>query len=83
MIVHQVFAIVYEKFVQNIIVCDNYELANQIARGTMVMKLSQQIAYNILVLQVVNIKMVSFMTQKIMKLPMSQHKNSKWQLYKE
>lgn len=34
MIVHQVFAIVHEEIVQNIIVCDNYELANQIARGT-------------------------------------------------
>ena len=34
MIVHQVFAIIYEEIVQNIIVCDNYELANQIARGT-------------------------------------------------
>lgn len=34
MIVHQVFAIVHEETVQNIIVCDNYELANQIARGT-------------------------------------------------
>lgn len=34
MIVHQVFATVYEETVQNIIVCDNYELANQIARGT-------------------------------------------------
>lgn len=34
MIVHQVFAIVYEETVQNIIVCDNYELANQIARGS-------------------------------------------------
>lgn len=34
MIVHQVFAIVHEEIVQNIIVCDNYELANQLARGT-------------------------------------------------
>lgn len=34
MIVHQVFAIIHEEIVQNIIVCDNYELANQIARGT-------------------------------------------------
>lgn len=34
MIVHQVFAIVYKEIVQNIIVCDNYELANQLARGT-------------------------------------------------
>ena len=34
MIIHQVFAIVHEETVQNIIVCDNYELANQIARGT-------------------------------------------------
>lgn len=34
MIVHQVFAIVHEETVQNIIVCDNYEFANQIARGT-------------------------------------------------
>lgn len=34
MIVHQVYAIVFEEIVQNIIVCDNYELANQIARGT-------------------------------------------------
>lgn len=34
MIVHQVYAIIFEETVQNIIVCDNYELANQIARGT-------------------------------------------------
>lgn len=34
MIVHQVFAIVHEEIVQNIIVCDNYELANQLAKGT-------------------------------------------------
>ena len=34
MIVHQVYAIIFEEIVQNIIVCDNYELANQIARGT-------------------------------------------------
>ncbi len=34
MIVHQVFAEIYEDTVQNVMVCDNYELANYIARCT-------------------------------------------------
>lgn len=34
MIVHQVFAQIYEGEVKNIIVCDNYELANWLARAT-------------------------------------------------
>lgn len=33
MIVHQVFAHVYNKEIKNIIVCDNFELANWLARG--------------------------------------------------
>lgn len=34
MIVHQVFAQIYEGQVKNIIVCDNYEMANYIVRAT-------------------------------------------------
>lgn len=34
MIVHQVYAQIFEEEVKNIIVCDNYELANYIARAT-------------------------------------------------
>ena len=34
MIVHQVFAQIYEQEVKNVIVCDNYELANWLARAT-------------------------------------------------
>lgn len=34
MIVHQVFAEISEGVVQNIMVCDNYELANYLARCT-------------------------------------------------
>ena len=34
MIVHQIFAEIYEETVQNIMVCDNYELANYISRCT-------------------------------------------------
>lgn len=33
MIVHQVFAQIFEDEVKNIIVCDNYEMANWLARG--------------------------------------------------
>lgn len=33
MIVHQVFAHVCDKEIKNIIVCDNYEMANWLARG--------------------------------------------------
>lgn len=32
MIVHQIYAIVLQEEIKNIIVCDNYELANQIGR---------------------------------------------------
>lgn len=34
MIVHQVFAEIFEEEVKNVIVCDNYELANYLARAT-------------------------------------------------
>ena len=34
MIVHQVFAQIYEGEVKNVMVCDNYELANWISRAT-------------------------------------------------
>lgn len=34
MIVHQIFAQIHEEKVQNIIVCDNYEMANWLARAT-------------------------------------------------
>lgn len=33
MIVHQIFAQIYEGMVQNVIVCDNYEMANHLARA--------------------------------------------------
>lgn len=33
MIVHQVYAQIYNETVQNVIVCDNYELANRLARA--------------------------------------------------
>lgn len=33
MIVHQIFAQIYDETIQNIIVCDNYELANYLARA--------------------------------------------------
>lgn len=33
MIVHQVYAQIYDGKVQNVIVCDNYELANRLARA--------------------------------------------------
>lgn len=32
MIVHQVFAEIWQETVQNVLVCDNYELANYLAR---------------------------------------------------
>lgn len=34
MIVHQLFAQIFENEVKNIIVCDNYELANWLSRAT-------------------------------------------------
>lgn len=34
MIVHQVFALIFEGEIKNIIVCDNYEMANWLARGS-------------------------------------------------
>lgn len=34
MIVHQIFAQIYNNEIKNIIVCDNYELANYLARAT-------------------------------------------------
>jgi len=34
MIVHQIFAQIVDKTIKNVIVCDNYELANQLARLT-------------------------------------------------
>lgn len=34
MIIHQVFAQIFEETVQNVIICDNYELANYLARAT-------------------------------------------------
>lgn len=34
MIVHQVFAMIYQEEVKNVFICDNYELANYIARAT-------------------------------------------------
>lgn len=34
MIVHQIFAQIYEEKVKNIIVCDNYEMANWLARAS-------------------------------------------------
>lgn len=34
MVVHQVFAQIYEGEIKNIIVCDNYEMANWLARGS-------------------------------------------------
>lgn len=34
MIVHQVYALISEETVQNICVCDNYEMANYIARAS-------------------------------------------------
>ena len=34
MVVHQIFAIINETDIKNIMVCDNYELANQLARMT-------------------------------------------------
>ena len=34
MIVHQVYAMIYEKEVKNVFVCDNYEMANYLARAT-------------------------------------------------
>ena len=33
MIVHQVYAYIWNETVQNIVVCDNYQLANDIAKG--------------------------------------------------
>ncbi len=33
MIVHQVFAQIYDDEVKNVIVCDNYEIANMLARA--------------------------------------------------
>lgn len=33
MTVHQVYAQIYDETVQNVIVCDNYELANYLARA--------------------------------------------------
>ena len=34
MIVHQVYALIYNEKVENVCVCDNYEMANYIARAT-------------------------------------------------
>lgn len=34
MIVHQAFAQIYEETVKNVIICNNYELANYLARAT-------------------------------------------------
>ena len=34
MIVHQVYALISEETVQNVCVCDNYEMANYIARAS-------------------------------------------------
>ena len=34
MIVHQVFALIFEEKVQNVFVCENYEMANYIARAS-------------------------------------------------
>lgn len=34
MIVHQVFAQIYQEEVKNIVVCDSYEMANWLARAT-------------------------------------------------
>lgn len=34
MIVHQVYALVSEERIQNVCVCDNYEIANHIARAS-------------------------------------------------
>ena len=34
MIVHQVYAMIYEEEVKNVFVCDNYEMANYLARAT-------------------------------------------------
>mgnify|MGYP003275721185 CR=1 FL=1 len=34
MVVHQVFAQIYEKEIKNIIVCDNYEMANWLTRAS-------------------------------------------------
>lgn len=34
MIVHQIFAQIYDNEVKNIVVCDNYEMANWLARGS-------------------------------------------------
>lgn len=34
MIVHQVYSMIYEKEVKNVFVCDNYEMANYLARAT-------------------------------------------------
>ncbi len=34
MIVHQVFAQIFDGEIKNIIVCDNYEMANWLARGS-------------------------------------------------
>lgn len=34
MIVHQLFAQIYDGIVQNVIVCDNYEMANYLARAS-------------------------------------------------
>ncbi|WP_313579577.1 hypothetical protein [Lacrimispora sp.] len=33
MVVHQVFAQIFEEEIKNIIVCDNYEMANRLARA--------------------------------------------------
>lgn len=34
MIVHQIYAMIYEEEVKNVFVCDNYEMANYLARAT-------------------------------------------------
>ena len=34
MVVHQVFAHILDTKIKNVIVCDNYESANQLARST-------------------------------------------------
>lgn len=34
MLVHQVYAMIYKEEVKNVFVCDNYEMANYLARAT-------------------------------------------------
>lgn len=34
MVIHQIYAQIYEETVKNVIICENYEMANYLARAT-------------------------------------------------